>query len=72
VAPIGVQLVKYVLHLLSGTGWPALVSRYRDRRGLGDENPPWARPPRRSPQRNGGYRRGKDNGHRDPHGAPPQ
>jgi hypothetical protein len=76
-APIGVQLVKYVLYLLGGTGWPGLISRPCDRRGLGDENPPWLWPPSRGPQGNGGQRCEKDNGYRDPrchlvpHGVPP-
>jgi len=37
---IGMQLVKHALHLLSGAGWPGLIGRHRDRRGLGDEHPP--------------------------------
>jgi hypothetical protein len=66
VAPIGVQLVKYVLHLLNGTGRPARRARCpdRERRGSGAGRPPWLWPPGRSPERNRGHRCQKDKGQR--------
>lgn len=58
IAPIGVQLVKYVLHLLSNAGWPTRGAGcpHRDRRGFGAGSPPWRWPPDRSPQRNRSHR----------------
>jgi hypothetical protein len=43
IAPIGVQLVKYVLHLLNGTGRPARGGGcpHSNRRGSGAGRPPW-------------------------------
>jgi hypothetical protein len=66
-APVGVQLVKYVLHLLSGTGRPAWGAgcSQRNRRGLGAGRPPRLWPPNGCPERNRGHRRHKDNGQRD-------
>jgi hypothetical protein len=65
-APIGVQLVKYVLHLLGGTGrWaPEAGWPHRARRGSGAGRPPRLRPPSRCPERNRGHRCHKDNGQR--------
>ena len=67
VAPIGVQFVKYVLHLLSGTSRPARGAGYphRNRRGFGGGRPPWLWPPGRSPERNRGHRCQQDNGQRN-------
>ena len=66
-APIRVQLVKYVLHLLSGTGRPARGGGcdLRNRRGPGDGRPPRLWPPSCCPERNRGHRCHKDNGQRD-------
>jgi hypothetical protein len=66
-APIGVQLVKYVLHLLSGTGRPARGTGcpQRSRRGPGAGRPPRLWPPGCCPERNRGHRCRKDNGQRD-------
>ena len=80
IAPIGVQLVKYVLHLLNGTGRPTRGARcpHRKRRGSGAGRPPWLWPPGRSPERNRGHRCQKDKGQRNvrrdqvPHNALPQ
>ena len=67
IAPIGVQLVKYVLHLLNGTGRPARGAGcpHRNRRGFGAGRPPWLWSPGRSPERNRGHRCQKDNGQRN-------
>src|SRR6476659_1308234 len=67
IAPIGVQLVEYVLHLLSGTGRPARGAGcpQRNRRGPGAGRPPRLWPPSCCPERNRGDRRHKDNGQRD-------
>jgi len=67
IAPIGVQLVEYVLHLLNGTGRPARGAGcpHRNRRRSGAGRPPWLWPPGRSPERNRGHRRHKDNGQRN-------
>ena len=66
-APIGVQLVKYVLHLLSGTGRTTrgAGSPQRNRRGPGAGRPPRLWAPRCCPDRNRGHRCHKDNGQRD-------
>jgi len=79
VAPIGVQLVKYVLHLRSNAGWPTRGAGcpHRDRRGFGAGSPPWRWAPDRGPQRNRGHRCQQDNGQRNvrrhhvPHNALP-
>jgi hypothetical protein len=67
IAPIGVQLVKYVLHLLSGTGRPArgVGCPQRNRRGPGAGRPPRLWPPSCCPERNRGHRCHKDDGQRD-------
>jgi hypothetical protein len=67
VAPIGVQLVKYVLHLLNGTGRPGRRAgcAHRNRCGSGAGRRPWLWPPGRSPERDRGHRCQKDNGQRD-------
>jgi hypothetical protein len=67
IAPIGVQLVKYVLHPLSNAGWPTRGARcpHRDRRGFGAGSPPWRWPPDRSPQRNRSHRCQQDNSQRN-------
>src|SRR4029078_9590454 len=67
IAPIGVQLVKYVLHLLSSTGRAsgAAGCPQRTRRGLGAGRPPRLWPPSCCPERNRGHRCHKDNGQRD-------
>ena len=67
IAPIGVQLVKDVLHLLSGTRRPARGAGcpQGNRRGLGAGRPPRLRPPSCCPERNRGHRCHKDNGQRD-------
>jgi hypothetical protein len=67
VAPIGVQLVKYVLHLRYGTGRPGRGAGWphRNRRGSGAGRRPWPWPPGRSPERDRGQRGQKDHGQRD-------
>lgn len=67
IAPIGVQLVKYVLPLLNNAGSPAWGAgcSHRNRRGFGAGRPAWLWPPGRSPERNRGHRRQKDNGQRN-------
>src|SRR5580693_600508 len=67
IAPIGVQLVKYVLPLLNDAGWPGWGAgcSHRNRRGFGAGRPAWLWPPGRSPERNRGHRRQKDNGQRN-------
>ena len=66
IAPIGVQFVKYVLHLLNGAGRRARGAgcSHCNRRGSGAGRPPWLWPPGRSPERNRGHRCQKDNGQR--------
>ena len=67
IAPIGVQLVKYVLYLLNDTGRPGRGAGcpHRNRRGPGAGRPPRLWPPRCCPERNRGHRCHKDNGQRD-------
>ena len=67
IAPIGMQLVKYVLHLLSNAGWPTRGAGcpHRDRRGSGAGSPSWRWSPDRSPQRSRGHRCQQDNGQRN-------
>jgi hypothetical protein len=67
IAPIGVQLVKYVPHLLNGTGRPARGARWphRDRRGFGTGRPPSLWSPGRNQERNRGHRCQNDNGRRN-------
>jgi len=91
IVAICMQLVKYILHLLNCTVWPArgarrlghsmsggvmhagsrgglrptIISRRRERRGFGAEDPPWLRSPGRSPERNRGHPCENDNGQRN-------
>lgn len=67
IAPIGVQLVKYVLHLLNGTGRPARGAGcpHGNRRGSGAGRPPWLWPPGRGPERNRRHRCQKGMGQRN-------
>jgi len=73
---IGMQLVKYKLHLLARVIWPAIHSCRRGQCGFGTGYPPCLYSPGRSPKRSCGHRYENDNGQRSfrrqpvPHGMP--